>query len=158
MIRRHELSDAEWDFVRPLLPEPSGGRKRLDDRTVLNGIVRKFRTGSAWRDVPKRCGPWATLHTRFRRWALDGTFERMLRSAQAQADAAGDIDWLVTVDSTVVRATSMQPEPEKGDPQHTVPERADQIRNRLRRGSRGGRRRPSTSSSTSSHADRKTQP
>ncbi len=35
----------------------------------------------------------------------------------------------------------MQPEPEKGDPQHTIPERADQIRNRLRRGSRGGRRR-----------------
>jgi transposase len=76
----------------------------LDDRTVLNGIVWKFRTGTAWRDVPERYGPWATLHTRFRRWALDGTFERMLRAAQAQADAAGDIDWLVSVDSTVVRA------------------------------------------------------
>ncbi|GAA3227148.1 hypothetical protein GCM10020256_38220 [Streptomyces thermocoprophilus] len=82
----------------------AGGRKRLDDRTVLNGIVWKFRTGTAWRDVPERYGPWATLHTRFRRWALDGTFERMLRAAQARADAAGDIDWLVSVDSTVVRA------------------------------------------------------
>ncbi|ALM43639.1 transposase (plasmid) [Streptomyces sp. FR-008] len=71
---------------------------------MLNGIVWKFRTGTAWRDVPERYGPWQSLHTRFRRWALDGTFERMLRAAQARADAAGDIEWLVSVDSTVVRA------------------------------------------------------
>ncbi|MET8940343.1 IS5 family transposase [Streptomyces rubiginosohelvolus] len=103
-MRRHELSDIEWEFVRPLLPESSRGRKRLDDRRVLNGIVWKFRTGTAWRDVPERYGPWATLHTRFRRWAADGTFDRMLRAAQAKADAAGDIEWLVSVDSTVVRA------------------------------------------------------
>ncbi|MFD6045905.1 transposase [Streptomyces koyangensis] len=90
MIRRHELSDAEWEFVRPLLPVSLRGRKRLDDRRVLNGIVWKFRTGTAWRDVPERYGPWATLHTRFRRWAADGTFDRMLRAAQAKADAAGD--------------------------------------------------------------------
>ncbi|MGF1239708.1 MULTISPECIES: IS5 family transposase [unclassified Streptomyces] len=103
-MRRHELSDAEWEFVRPLLPESLRGRKRLDDRRVLNGIVWKFRTGTAWRDVPERYGPWATLHTRFRRWAADGTFDRMLRAAQARADAAGDIEWLVSVDSTIVRA------------------------------------------------------
>ncbi|PTH84365.1 hypothetical protein C9J60_31600 [Streptomyces sp. A244] len=63
-----------------------------------------FRTGTAWRDVPERYGQWATLHTCFRRWAADGTFERILRAAQAKADAAGDIDWLVSVVSTVVRA------------------------------------------------------
>ncbi|MFZ4178286.1 transposase [Streptomyces griseoincarnatus] len=87
-----------------LLPESLRGRKRLDDRRVLNGIVWKFRTGTAWRDVPERYGPWATLHTRFRRWAADGRFDRMLRAAQAKADAAGDIEWLVSVESTVVRA------------------------------------------------------
>lgn len=104
VIRRHELSDEEWEFVRPLLPVSLRGRKRLDDRRVLNGIVWKFRTGTAWRDVPERYGSWQTLHTRFRRWALDGTFDRMLQAAQAKADAAGGIDWLVSVDSTVVRA------------------------------------------------------
>lgn len=35
---------------------------------------------------------------------MDGTFDRMLRAAQAKADASGDIEWLVSVDSTVVRA------------------------------------------------------
>ncbi|MEV5856742.1 transposase [Streptomyces anulatus] len=86
------------------MPVSLRGRKRMDDRRILNGIVWKFRTGTAWRDVPERYGPWATLHTRFRRWATDGTFDRMLRATQAKADEAGDIDWLVSVDSTVVRA------------------------------------------------------
>ncbi|WP_434482066.1 transposase [Streptomyces sp. NBC_01340] len=78
VIRRRELSDAEWEFVGPLLPVSLRDRKRLDDREVLNGFVGKFRTGTAWRDVPERYVPWATPHTRFRRRAL-GTFERMLR-------------------------------------------------------------------------------
>lgn len=63
-----------------------------------------FRTGSAWRDVPERYGSWATVHTRFRRWAADGTFDRMLRAAQAKAHAAGALDGMVSVDSTIVRA------------------------------------------------------
>ncbi|MFJ5786502.1 IS5 family transposase [Streptomyces hydrogenans] len=104
MVRRHELTDVEWEALSGLLPRSSSGRPRLDDRRVLNGIVWKLRTGSAWRDVPDRYGPWRTLYTRFRRWALDGTFTRMLAAVQAERDAAGDIDWLVSVDSTVARA------------------------------------------------------
>ncbi|MEU4969015.1 hypothetical protein [Streptomyces smyrnaeus] len=40
----------------------------------------------------------ASLHTRFRRWAKDGPFARMLQAAQAEAAATGDIDWLVSID------------------------------------------------------------
>ncbi|MFI6512073.1 IS5 family transposase [Streptosporangium sp. NPDC050855] len=103
-MRRYELTDAEWQALEPLLPASRMGRPRADDRRILNGIVWKFRAGVAWRDVPERYGPWASLHTRFRRWAADGTFTAMLQAAQARADAAGDIDWLVAVDSTIVRA------------------------------------------------------
>ncbi|MGA5171230.1 MULTISPECIES: IS5 family transposase [Streptomyces] len=129
VIRRHELSNAEGAFVQPLLPRPERGRRRLDDRTVLNGIVWKFRTGSAWRDVPERYGSWATLHTCFRRWAKDGTFERMRRAAQARADATGDIEWLVSVDSTIVRVHQHAAGARKGGfaPQDSAgPERPDQ--------------------------------
>ncbi|WP_407940895.1 IS5 family transposase [Nonomuraea antri] len=104
VIRRHELSDEEWERLRPFLPAARLGRPREDDRRVLNGIVWKIRTGVAWRDVPPRYGSWQSLYTRFRRWALDGTFTAMLQAVQAQADARGDIDWLVAVDSTIVRA------------------------------------------------------
>lgn len=100
-MRRYELPDAEWAFVRPLLPRlllprSERGRKWLDGRALLNGIVWKFRTGTAWRDVPERYGSWATLHMRFRRWAKDGTFERMLQAVRARVYAAADIDWHVT--------------------------------------------------------------
>ncbi|GJF32462.1 transposase [Kitasatospora sp. NE20-6] len=104
VVRRHELSDVEWEVLSRFLPRSGTGRPRADDRVVLNGIVWKLRTGTAWRDVPGRYGSWQTLYTRFRRWALDGTFSRMLQAVQAEKDAAGDIDWLVSVDSTVVRA------------------------------------------------------
>ncbi|MER7942721.1 transposase [Streptomyces sp. NPDC094458] len=44
MVRRHELSDEEWDVLSGLLPRTETGRPRRDDRVVLNGIVWKLRT------------------------------------------------------------------------------------------------------------------
>lgn len=65
--------------------------------------------------------------TRFRRWAKNGTFTRMLRAAEAQVDAAGDIDRLVSVDSTVVRAHHHAAGARKGGARHSdVREAADQ--------------------------------
>ena len=76
----------------------------MEDRQVINGMVYKIRTGISWRDLPERYGSWQTVYTRFRRYALDGVFTQALRQIQASADAAGDIDWLVQIDSTIVRA------------------------------------------------------
>ncbi|WP_326754757.1 IS5 family transposase [Streptomyces hirsutus] len=104
MVRRHELTDQEWELLAPLIPRAATGRPRVDDRQVVNGMVYKIRTGISWRDLPERYGPWQTVYTRFRRYALDGVFTRALQQIQARADAAGDIDWLVQIDSTVVRA------------------------------------------------------
>ena len=105
---------------------------------VLNGIVWKFRTGVAWRDVPERYGPWTTLYTRFRRRAADGTFERILRAAWAKVDAAGDIDWLVSIASTIVRAH-----------QHTAGARRKGSATGLERAASTAGHRPSTATSTS---------
>ncbi|MGX1681884.1 transposase [Streptomyces althioticus] len=117
MIRRHELTDQKWELPAPLIPRAATGRPRVPDRQVINGMAYKIRTGISWRDLPERYGPWQTVCTRFRRYAIDGVFTRALQQIQAQADAAGDIDWLVQTDSTIVRATSTPPPPaEKGDP------------------------------------------
>ncbi|MFE0802678.1 IS5 family transposase [Streptomyces sp. NPDC058812] len=104
MVRRHERTDQEWELLAPLIPRAATGRPRVEDRQVINGMVYRVRTGISWRDLPERYGPWKTVYTRFRRYALDGVFTQALQHIQAHADAAGDIDWLVQIDSTIVRA------------------------------------------------------
>ncbi|GAA2230129.1 hypothetical protein GCM10010430_07680 [Kitasatospora cystarginea] len=102
---RSDLTDAQWERLAPLLPVSNGrcGRWR-DHRQVVNGVLYRIRTGVQWRDLPERYGPWKTVHERHRRWSADGTWEMLLRRIQAEADAAGEIDWDVSVDSTSVRA------------------------------------------------------
>ncbi|MFI9833842.1 IS5 family transposase [Streptomyces sp. NPDC051913] len=102
---RGDLTDAEWERLRPVLPVSNRrcGRWR-DHRQVIDGILHRVRTGVHWRDLPERFGPWKTVYERHRLWSADGTWERLLQRVQAQADAAGDIDWDVSVDSTIVRA------------------------------------------------------
>lgn len=60
---------------------------------MINGILFRQRTGVPWRDLPSRFGKWKTVHDRHRRWSADGTWERILRAVQADADAEGLIDW-----------------------------------------------------------------
>ncbi|MEU0398627.1 IS5 family transposase [Streptomyces sp. NPDC006208] len=102
---RGDLSDAEWERLRPFLPVSNRrcGRWR-DHRQVIDGILHRVRTGVQWRDLPERFGPWKTVYERHRLWSADGTWERLLQQVQAAADAAGEIDWDVSVDSTIVRA------------------------------------------------------
>ncbi|WP_405676839.1 MULTISPECIES: IS5 family transposase [unclassified Streptomyces] len=104
-VERGDLSDAEWERLRPFLPVSNGrcGRWR-DHRQVIDGILHRVRTGIQWRDLPDRFGPWKTVYERHRQWSADGTWEHLLQQVQAAADAAGEIDWDVAVDSTIVRA------------------------------------------------------
>ena len=70
---------------------------------MLEGIVHRYRTGCAWRDVPPRFGPWQTLWKRHARFSRDGTWDAILTVLLAQADSAGGIDWKVSADSTIAR-------------------------------------------------------
>ncbi|MFD0415599.1 IS5 family transposase [Streptomyces sp. NPDC127108] len=103
---RSDLSDQEWSRLEGHLPRSVGrGGRWKDHRIVINGILFRLRTGIPWRDLPTRFGSWKTVYDRHRRWSADGTWDRMLRSVQADADAEGRIDWsMVSVDSTVCRA------------------------------------------------------
>jgi transposase len=104
-VIRQEISDEAWEWIEPLLPDRSpqrGGRWR-DHRTMLEAMVWRFRTGAPWRDLPERFGPWQTVYDRFNRWCADGTFDRLHARALSEADARGEIDWQVSVDSTAAR-------------------------------------------------------
>lgn len=106
-MRRHELSDREWEAIQDALPKPKGrGRPPEDNRRLLNAMFWIVRTGAPWRDLPERYGPWQTVYDRFNRWAKDGTFKRILHRLQGVSQAQGHIDWeLFCIDSTMIRAS-----------------------------------------------------
>jgi len=100
------LSDAQWSLIEELLPRPTGrrGRPFSDARAMVEGIIYRYRCGIAWRDLPEVFGPWQTVWTWHRRMAGDGTWDKALARLTAKADAAGLVDWSLSVDSTIARA------------------------------------------------------
>jgi len=88
------------------MPSSDGqrGRPFRDHREVVEGIIFRFRAGVPWRDLPTSFGPWQTVWKRHRKFSGDGTWDKILARLLAEADAAGDIDWTVSVDSTINRA------------------------------------------------------
>jgi transposase len=91
--------------LEPFLPDrgPRRGRPWRDHRKVVDGVLWRTRTGSPWRDVPPSYGHWKTVYNRHRRWSADGTWVRVLTELQRGCDL-GEAEWVVAVDSTVVRA------------------------------------------------------
>ncbi|MFG2593892.1 IS5 family transposase [Streptomyces sp. NPDC048438] len=100
------LTDAQWARIEPLLPgrTPKRGGRWRDHREVIDAIAFKFQTGSQWVHLPERYGNWRGVYNRLRMWAVDGTWERVFTTLMAQADTDEDLNWAVSVDSTVVRA------------------------------------------------------
>lgn len=105
MDREALLDDRQWDLIEPLLPPQRGkGRPMRDHRQVVEGVVYRYRCGIAWRDLPSSFGPWQTVWKRHRRFSGDGTWDKIFAALVGQADAEGQIDWSVSVDSTINRA------------------------------------------------------
>jgi len=106
MSREVLLSDAAWRRIEPLMPSSDGqrGRPYRDHRQVVEGIIYRLRTGIAWRDLPASFGPHQMVSKRHRRFSADGTWDKIHARLVAEADAAGEVDWTVSVDSTINRA------------------------------------------------------
>ena len=96
-MNRHELTDAAWRQLAPLLPpqRPVVGRPNRDHRTIINAMLWLTKTGAPRRDLPERYRPWRTVATRFYRWTRIGLWQRILAELQRDGDAAGRLDWSV---------------------------------------------------------------
>lgn len=107
-MKRHELTDEQWELVEPLIPRKKAGtgRPANDRRLMLNGIFWILGTGAPWRDLPERFGPFQSVHRYFSRWRRAGVFAAILEALQVKLDAGGLIDWeLWCVDGASVRAS-----------------------------------------------------
>jgi transposase len=74
-----DLTDAEWGHIAPLLPpaKRGGGKRRVDMREIVNGIMYVLSTGCQWRSVPKDLPPKSTLFDYLGLWNYDGTLENI---------------------------------------------------------------------------------
>jgi len=84
-----DLTDAQFALVRPFLPQPKKmGRPPADLRAVLSAILYLVRSGCQWRLLPHDFPPWSTVHTWYRRWRRDGTWDRIHEALRQQVRIA----------------------------------------------------------------------
>src|ERR687885_350616 len=106
------VSDELWELVEPLIPKVDRryrfpGRKRIDDRKVLTGILFVLKTGIPWEYLPQEmgCGSGMTCWRRLRDWQARGLWDRLHRQLLDRLGTQDRIDWSrATLDSASVPA------------------------------------------------------
>jgi len=107
------LSDALWQRIEPLLPLPkprrrrSPGRKPIEARRALTGILFVLKTGINWEDLPAEmgCGSGMTCWRRRQEWTRAGVWPKLHALLLAELEGAGQIDWSrASLDTSFVRA------------------------------------------------------
>ena len=73
------LTDREWECLKPHVPPPNKlGRPRVHTtREILDAVFYVLKSGCPWRLLPRDFPPWETVYCWFRRWRIDGTWERL---------------------------------------------------------------------------------
>jgi transposase len=113
MMAKPLLPDELWERIAPLLPEPKlrrfrfPGRKPLDNRKALTGILFVLKTGIPWEYLPCElgCGCGMTCWRRLRDWQQAGIWQRLHEILLAELQGAKKLDWSrAAVDSASVRA------------------------------------------------------
>jgi transposase len=111
------VQDVLWEKVTPLLPRKERrfrypGRKRLDDRAALQGILFVLHTGIAWRHLPLELGfgSGSTCYRRMVEWQEAGVWEQLHALLLSELRAAGEIEWSRAIaDSSHVQAKKGAP-------------------------------------------------
>jgi len=77
------LNDSQWNNLKELLPpQPTKGRKRKQDREVLNSYLYKLKTGKTYKDIPKN--PSYASASTTQRWIEAWRKESILTSIESE--------------------------------------------------------------------------
>ena len=94
------LSDNAWENIKPHFPTGQPGKPRVDDRTVISGILHVLKVGCRWRYVPREYGPHTTIYNRYHRWSRRGIWQRIFEKIAA----SGTVPEELSIDSSHVKA------------------------------------------------------
>ena len=91
------MTDLQWNVVGAILPQDpvrpdKRGRPWSDRRQVLNGALWILRTGAPWKDLPRRYGPYQTVHRRYQNWVRSGVMEKVLLAIARDLKDRGGLD------------------------------------------------------------------
>ena len=98
-MARPLLPDDLWDEIAPLLPpprpRPKGGRRPIENRAALTGILFVVRSGLPWEMLPAEmgCGSGMSCWRRLRDWQAAAVWSRLHHVLLERLHAAGEIDW-----------------------------------------------------------------
>jgi len=92
-----QVPDELWKIIQPILdkldPPAPTGRKRIDPRAALNGIIYQMRSGCQWNVLPKQFGDDSSVHRTFQRWIRKGVLDRIWAVLVEQCEEPGGVDW-----------------------------------------------------------------
>lgn len=95
------LTDEQWALIKPHLPYRAAGRRRVDDRRVISGIIHVLQSGCRWQDCPEEYGPHTTVYNRYNRWAQKGHWQYLFAKLTAALSGTPEE---ISLDSTHVKA------------------------------------------------------
>jgi len=102
-----DLTDEQWQLIRPLLPKrKKRGRPPLDRRDVINAVLYVVRTGCQWRQLPLDFPKWKSVYNVFWQWRCAGVWQQIhdqLRGKVRRASDKKSTPSVVIVDSQSVR-------------------------------------------------------
>ena len=73
-MARTAITDNIWEQLQATM-KAHGCHQWKNDRTVMEAILWKLRTGAPWRDIPTELGSWKTAYNRFNRWSKKGLWQ-----------------------------------------------------------------------------------
>ena len=81
-----DLTDAEWRLIEPLIPpaKRGGGKRSVNMREVVNGVMYVLSTGCQWRYLPKDLPPRSMVNGYFCSWSYYGTLDHIHHTLYVQ--------------------------------------------------------------------------
>jgi transposase len=73
-----DLTVAQFEVLEAILPKSKTREADISRHLIINGIIYQLKNGCQWRDLPSDFPNWNTVYSQFRRWRIDGVWDKVL--------------------------------------------------------------------------------